>query len=170
MYRNLKLVRNLSLSAAIIGLSIVGTTYSSHSNNLTKSSIEIAQANSSISNLDSVGGPLSRELQGKPVVVEIYATWCPACKNLAATKTALQQQYAGRVNFVVLDVTDKAAVKASETKAQQLGLSQFFNVYKAKTGTITIINPATGKILASEKNNTNQSLYTQILDREIARK
>lgn len=28
---------------------------------------------------------LAKELQGKPVVVDIYATWCPGCKNIALT-------------------------------------------------------------------------------------
>ncbi|MFN5754310.1 MAG: TlpA family protein disulfide reductase, partial [Pseudanabaena sp.] len=33
----------------------------------------------------SIGGPLAQKLQGKPVVVDVYASWCPACKNIAPT-------------------------------------------------------------------------------------
>jgi thiol-disulfide isomerase/thioredoxin len=31
---------------------------------------------------------LAKQLQGKPVVVDIYASWCPACKNIAPTFSA----------------------------------------------------------------------------------
>jgi thiol-disulfide isomerase/thioredoxin len=36
---------------------------------------------------------LAKELQGKPVVVDIYATWCGACKNIAPTLSSIKQQY-----------------------------------------------------------------------------
>ncbi len=50
----------------------------------------------------SVGAPLAQKLQGKPVVVDVYASWCPACKNIAPTVSQLKEQYAGKVEFVVL--------------------------------------------------------------------
>jgi thiol-disulfide isomerase/thioredoxin len=45
--------------------------------------------------------PLAKQLQGKPVVVDIYASWCPGCKNIAPTLSQLRQQYIGKVNFVM---------------------------------------------------------------------
>ena len=46
-------------------------------------------------------GKLAQQLQGKPVVVDVYASWCSACKNIAPTLSQLKQKYAGAVNFVV---------------------------------------------------------------------
>ena len=42
---------------------------------------------------------LARQLQGKPVVVDIYASWCPACRNIAPVLSQLKQQYKNKVNF-----------------------------------------------------------------------
>jgi thiol-disulfide isomerase/thioredoxin len=118
----------------------------------------------------SVGGPLAKQLQGKPVVVDIYASWCPACTNIAPTLAQLKREYAGKAHFVVLDVSDPSKVNQSKTKAKQLGLSSFFEKNKAQTGFIAIIDPATGKILAQHRNNANKSAYTTVLNAAIAKK
>jgi thiol-disulfide isomerase/thioredoxin len=118
----------------------------------------------------SVGGRLAQELQGKPVVVDIYASWCPACKNIAPTVSQLKQQYAGKVNFVVLDVSDKSSIAKAEATAKKLGLSKFFAANKTQTGSLTVVDPATGKILAQHRNNSNKSAYTTVLDSAIASK
>jgi thiol-disulfide isomerase/thioredoxin len=113
---------------------------------------------------NSVGGPLAQELQGKPVVVDVYASWCPACKNIAPTLSKLKKDYEGKVHFVVLDVSDKSTASQAETKAKQLGLSQFFEANKAQTGLLAIVDPATGNILAQHRNNANLGDYKTVLD------
>jgi thiol-disulfide isomerase/thioredoxin len=118
----------------------------------------------------TVGGSLAQKLQGKPVVVDIYASWCPACKNIAPTLSQLERQYAGKVHFVVLDVSNRSTTAQSEAKAKELGLSQFFAAHKTQTGSLTIIDPATGKILAQHRNNPNKSDYTKVLDSALAKK
>jgi thiol-disulfide isomerase/thioredoxin len=118
----------------------------------------------------TVGGPLATQLRGKPVVVDIYASWCPACKNIAPTLSQLEQDYAGKVNFVVLDVSDRSTTAKSEAKAKALGLGQFFAVNKSQTGSLTIVDPATGKILAQYRNNPNKAAYSKVLDAALARK
>lgn len=120
----------------------------------------IAQAGSS---------PLAKELQGKPVVVDIYATWCPACKNIAPTLSQLRQKYRGTAHFVVLDVTNKGTTQASEAKARQLGLSRFFAANKSRTSLVAIIDPATGKILQQFQNNPDRADYEAVLNNAIAK-
>lgn len=110
---------------------------------------------------------LARQLQGKPVVVDIYASWCPACRNIAPTLSQLKQKYKNKVNFVVLDVRDRESVGDSNRMASKLGLSQFFNAHKAQTSTVAIIDPRTGKILKQFRNNADLAEYTTILDRAI---
>lgn len=148
---------SLCLSSLVATVSLVATT-------LVKTSATpvqvIAQANRS----SNVGGPLAKQLQGKPVVVDIYASWCPACKNIAPTLSQLKQQYGGRVQFVVLDVTDKSKASQAESRARQLGLGQFFAANKSQTGLVAIIDPATGNILAQHRNNASKSAYTSILN------
>lgn len=114
-------------------------------------------------------GPLAKQLQGKPVVVDIYASWCPACSNIAPTLSGLRQQYANRVHFVVLDVSDKAKVEASMATAQKLGLAEFFAANKTQTGMVAIIDPATGTILAQYRNNPTATAYTSVLNKALGK-
>ncbi len=119
---------------------------------------------------NSVGGPLTKELQGKPVVVDIYASWCSACKNIAPTVSKIKQQYGNKITFVTLDVSDKSSSMKAEAKAKQLGLSKFFAANKTQTGSLTIVDPATGNILGQERNNPELTTYSTVLDSAIAKK
>lgn len=123
-----------------------------------------AKTNPCAAKAKSVGAPLVQQLQGKPVVVDVYASWCAACKNIAPTLSQLKKDYAGKANFVVLDVSDKSTTAEAEAKAKQLGLSQFLSANKTQTGSLTIIDPSTGKILAQHRNNPNLADYTSALD------
>lgn len=113
-------------------------------------------------------GRLAKELQGKPVVVDIYADWCPGCQSIKPTLSTLKKQYSGKVNFVVFNVTDRSTSAAAQAKAQQLGLSEFFSANKSKTATVAIINPSTGKTLKTYQANPNLADYTTVLNPAIA--
>lgn len=112
--------------------------------------------------------PLAQQLQGKPVVVDIYASWCPGCKNIAPTLSSLKQQYQGKANFVVFDVSDRETTRMAEAKAKQLGLSEFLMANKTQTSMVAIIDPATGKVLKQFRNNPNQNDYVAVLNPAIA--
>lgn len=129
-----------------------------------------ASANPCASRNSNVGGPLARQLQGKPVVVDIYASWCAACKNIAPTLSQLKKDYEGKAHFVVLDVSDKSKASQAEARARQLGLEQFFAAHKSQTGMVAIIDPATGNILAQHRNNPNLADYTSVLNSAISQR
>jgi thiol-disulfide isomerase/thioredoxin len=116
------------------------------------------------------GTPLAKQLQGKPVVVDIYASWCPACQNVAPTLSQLKQEYGSKVNFVVLDVSDRGKASQSEARAKQLGLGAFFAANKSQTGLIAILDPATGKVLAQHRNNATKSDYTSVINAALAKR
>jgi thiol-disulfide isomerase/thioredoxin len=116
---------------------------------------------------DKAGG-LAAELQGKPVVVDVYASWCPACKNVAPTLETLKKEYAGKANFVVLDVSDKATTAKATARAKELGLDKFLTENISQTGLIAIFDPATGKILSQERNEPAVASYKKPLDTFIA--
>lgn len=46
---------------------------------------------------------------GRPTVVDIWAPWCTTCRAAAPTLAAIEAQYAGRVNFCVVNGDDMAA-------------------------------------------------------------
>jgi thiol-disulfide isomerase/thioredoxin len=112
--------------------------------------------------------PLAQQLQGKPVVVDIYASWCPGCKNIAPTLSQLRTQYSSKANFVMFDVSDSKKTQASMKMAAKLGLTSFFTANKSKTATVGIIDPATGKIMKQFQNNAELTEYTGVIDRAIA--
>ncbi|WP_107669306.1 thioredoxin domain-containing protein [Cyanothece sp. BG0011] len=127
-----------------------------------------AGANPCAGKTKTIGASLAQELQGKPVVVDIYASWCAACKNIAPTLAQLEKDYAESVNFVVLNVSDQSTTTQAQTKAKKLGLAKFLKENKTQTGMLTIIDPATGEILAQHRNNPNIADYQTVLDKAIS--
>jgi thiol-disulfide isomerase/thioredoxin len=112
---------------------------------------------------------LAPELQGKPVVVDIYASWCGGCRNIAPTLQGLKTRYQDKANFVVFDVSDKKTTAEAAALAKKLGLTSFFMANKAATSTVAIIDPATGKILKKFTNNANASDYAAVIDAYVAK-
>jgi thiol-disulfide isomerase/thioredoxin len=168
MHKKSNLLLKVCLSSLAFSVSVVATTSANISATEAQSStIKVAQVNYSATN---IGGPLAKELQGKPVIVDVFATWCAGCKNIAPTLSQLKQQYSGKVNFVVLDVTNQATLKQTKAQAEKLGLGRFLEANKSKTSTVAIVDPATGNILAMFKNNPNKADYTKVLDTALAKK
>jgi thiol-disulfide isomerase/thioredoxin len=159
MYKQSKLVFGIGLSSLAIAVSLVGAT--------AITTVVIPQ--SAIAESANVGGSVAKKLQGKPVVVEIHASWCPACKNIAPTLSQLKQDYEGKANFIVLDVSDRSKTKKSEQTAKELGLGKFFAANKSQTGMVAIIDPANGNILAQHRNNANLKDYSLVLNAAISR-
>jgi thiol-disulfide isomerase/thioredoxin len=130
-------------------------------------SVSSSETNSKIATTNGMGR-LAKELQGKPVLVDIYASWCEECQSIKPTLSTLKQQYSNKINFVVFDVSDKATTKAAQAKAQKLGLSDYFAENKSQTSTVAIMNPATGKILKLYQANPNLNDYKAVLSNAIA--
>jgi thiol-disulfide isomerase/thioredoxin len=107
---------------------------------------------------------LAKELQGKPVLVDIYADWCGGCQAIKPTLTTLRKQYAGKVNFVVFNVTNKTTTAAAQAEAQRLGLSAFFAENKSKTATVAILNPANAQVLKLYQGNPTIEDYQTVID------
>ncbi len=149
-----------TLFATTVGSMAAIQTLSTPSVKLPVSTTSIAEGKTS---------PLAQKLQGKPVVVDIYASWCPGCKNIAPTLSQLKQQYGTKASFVVFDVTDAKTTKASMKMAEELGLTSFFNANKSKTSTVAIIDPATGKIMQQFQNNAEITEYSSVLNLAIGK-
>jgi thiol-disulfide isomerase/thioredoxin len=110
---------------------------------------------------------LAAELQGKPVVVDVYASWCGACKSIAPTLSQVQTQYDGKINFVVFDVSNRTSTAAAQARAKQLGLSSFLQANESQTALVAIINPATGQVIKQFRGNGNLNDYQTALNQAI---
>ena len=49
---------------------------------------------------------LLAELRGSPVVVNVWATWCPPCVEEAPDLAEVSREYEDRVQFIGLDILD----------------------------------------------------------------
>lgn len=49
---------------------------------------------------------LLAELEGTPVVVNIWGSWCPPCRVEAADLSKVAREYQGRAQFVGVDILD----------------------------------------------------------------
>ncbi|MGB3650156.1 MAG: thioredoxin family protein [Rivularia sp. (in: cyanobacteria)] len=59
----------------------------------------------SLTELDENSTPLEVALSnGKPSLIEFYANWCTVCQKMAPDIATLEEEYAGKVNFVMLNV------------------------------------------------------------------
>ena len=59
----------------------------------------------SLTKLGEASTPLEVAIgNGKPSIVEFYADWCTVCQKMAPDMAELEQQYADKLNFVMLNV------------------------------------------------------------------
>ena len=98
-------------------------------------------------------------------VAIIKADWCSACQKVEPIMMDLMKEYGGKINFVVLDVTnDETAAKAAAT-AKSLGISTFFEDNKKKTSTVGVFRSKTQTYVTAM--NYNRSDYVQAFDRAL---
>lgn len=103
----------------------------------------------------------------KPMVVKIHADWCGTCTKLETTFEELEKRIGGEARIVVLDVTDKDAVAESAAEADRLGIRDFFDSYKSKTGTVGVID-ANGKTVSVMKGEMDASKYVAAVEKAKA--
>lgn len=172
----MKLKSFLLLGVSIIGVaSVAGYSLLSNAGQRATENTSVAQAmemsdsQSAIVAQASNNNRLASQLQGKPTIVKIYADWCPACQRLRPVTESLQQQFNGRANFVVFDVTNRQTTQAAEARARELGLSNFLAAHRSQTSTVAIINPSNGQTLTQFRYNFNQQDYVNGIERAIER-
>ncbi len=101
----------------------------------------------------------------KPTVVIIRADWCSACQKLEPEMMELMKQYGGKLNFVMLDVTNDETTAKAAAKAKSLGLSRFFEANKKMTSTVAVFKGK--KQTFSTAKNYNKSDYVAAFDKAL---
>ena len=100
---------------------------------------------------------------GKPYVVKIHAQWCAVCMVTKDVWSQIQDAYTGRVNLLVLDVTNQATTDASRAEARRLGLEAFFDEHGGGTGTIVVLD-RTKAVTASINGSRDFADYRAAID------
>ena len=99
----------------------------------------------------------------KAMLVKIHADWCGTCTKLNTTWEVLQQEHGANVRFVILDVTNQSAVEKSRAEAERLGITALFDKYKASTGTVAVVNSATGETVSVMKGEFDAAKYASAI-------
>ena len=73
-----------------------------------------------------------------PVVVIIRADWCPYCKELEPKMAKLMEEFGEKLQFVVLDITNRETTEKAKAEAKTVGLSTFFEANRTKASTVAI--------------------------------
>lgn len=111
----------------------------------------------------SQAAAVSKEL---PLVVVVRADWCPTCRRIEPTVTALTQEYAGRASFLFLDVTDDASTARATSLAESAGVGEFFRDNHA-TGIVAIFTRSRARV-AQLAGETDAARYREPLTRAFA--
>lgn len=77
---------------------------------------------------------------GKPYVVKIHADWCGSCKALKSVWQRIETDLRDQATIVTLDVSDRVAYRESEATAERLGIREFFQEYRSRTGTVAVLD------------------------------
>jgi len=101
------IVLGLILSLAITGIACA------------KSPGEIAP-DFTLNDIDGNQVTLSKVLSEKPVLLDFWATWCPACREEAPRVQTFYQKYANKVAVIGVDINESKKAIASFAEANGL--------------------------------------------------
>ena len=76
--------------------------------------------------LDGRQVDLASFFEGKPVVLEFWATWCPLCRSLEPSLQAARAKHANHVRFVSVGVSANQTPARQKAYAESRGLSGEF--------------------------------------------
>ena len=102
----------------------------------------------------------------KPLLVVVYADWCPYCQKLKPVLALLHERYKNRIHFVHLDVTSQATTAASRQEAGRFGLSSFLDQYQYQTSLVVIQNSARHEIFRAV-HDYDFGHYAAVLDEQL---
>lgn len=98
-------------------------------------------------------------------VAIIRADWCSVCQKLEPTMMGLMKDYMGKINFVMLDVTNDETTAAAAAKAKSLGLSKFFEANKKTTSTVGVFKGS--KQVFKTAMNMDRATYVAQFDKAL---
>ena len=79
-----------------------------------------------VETLDGQSTTLRAYAQGKPMLLEFWATWCPLCKELQPAMEAAKEEYGDRVSFVGVGVPQNQTPERQRAFIEREGLAGAF--------------------------------------------
>ena len=144
------MIRKLILAALLMGASLAGT----------------AAVLYAVNGAPSVPKPAADP--ARPFVVKLHARWCPYCLMQKDEWSRIEEAYADRVNFVVLDFTNERTTERSRREADRLNLLAFFNEYAGSTGLVVVLDARTKAVLAEVGGSPDFDDYRVAIDTALA--
>jgi thiol-disulfide isomerase/thioredoxin len=153
---------SLSMSRRTLGRMLVtfavGTLLSSRAVAAQEAGIAIGATapGAAVSTLDGKAIDLRAMMNGTPVVMEFWATWCPLCKKLEPALSAARAKYAGKVRFVGVGVAQNQSAERQQayvTQQQMTGEFVFDKdgaavaAYKAPHTSYVVVIDAKGTVV-----------------------
>jgi thiol-disulfide isomerase/thioredoxin len=112
----------------------------------------------------------SAQVQSRPVVVKVHATWCLYCMTSQGAWSEVYDEYKERAHFVVFDVSDDEAEAASQRRARELGLGAFFEAYSGDTGTVAVLDARNGEIIERMAHGGDADEYRRAIRTALSRR
>ena len=103
---------------------------------------------------------------GRPFVVKLHSQWCHLCLITTRCGQQIEKEYAGRVNFLVLDFTDDQTTDASKAAAERVGLGRVFEE-SGSTGVVLVVDGRTKDVTASIAGSRNVAEYRAAIDNAL---
>jgi thiol-disulfide isomerase/thioredoxin len=102
----------------------------------------------------------------KPMVVVVYADWCPLCQKLKPVLALINEKYKGQIQYVRMDVTTEASARQSRREARSLGLEPFFDKYQ-ETTSLVVIRDSAGREIFRAVHDYDFQHYASVLDQQL---
>jgi thiol-disulfide isomerase/thioredoxin len=99
----------------------------------------------------------------RPFVVKLHSQWCHLCLITTSVWSQIEQEYKGRVNFLVLDFTDDQTTDASKAAAERVGLGRVFEE-SGSTGVVLVVDGRTKDVTASIAGSRDVTEYRAAID------
>ena len=96
--------------------------------------------------------------------ITVTANSCFTCQKLKPVIEELEYEYGDRMKFVTLDVSSKTSIDESKQKAQDLGITDFFNKSIYALPKVGIACPGSGKIEQTFVGETNKNVYKEAIE------
>jgi thiol-disulfide isomerase/thioredoxin len=129
--RKLILYGSIGLIAiiAIVAVGLASRVPQTASQAPTYAKLTVGQAAPPFSAATTAGPFDSTKTDGKPVLLEVFATWCPHCQNETTVLNRLYDKFGKRIDFVAVSGSPTAMDESSpETQEDVIAFRQRFSV------------------------------------------
>jgi len=100
----------------------------------------------------------------KPLVVKIHADWCGSCRATQPTWERVVAELSNRATMVRFDVTDRASYESAVAEAASLGIGDFLQEYRRRTGTIAVLDCETREPLVVLSGERDFNRYREAIE------